>query len=91
MLREINNSNFQSFLYCFERTIIDSIINNNEYELEMNKKEIISQEKLLELLFYRWEKGWIEINLKNRLKEQFQIQIFPIPIRLTKIQILMIS
>ena len=67
-LREINNSNFQSFLHCFERTIIDSIINSNEYDLEMNKKEIISQEKLLELLFYRWEKGWIEINLAKSIK-----------------------
>lgn len=67
-IREINNSNFQSFLLNFETSIIDSIINRNEYELEINKEELISQEKLLELLFFRWEKGWIEINLAKSLK-----------------------
>ncbi len=67
-LRDIQNANFQTFLCNFEREIIDSLINRNEYEVEVNKKELITQDKLLELLFYRWEKGWIEINLAKSIK-----------------------
>lgn len=67
-LRDILNSNFETFLCKFERTIIDSLINRNDYELKVNKKDIITQDKLLELLFFRWEKGWIEINLSKSIK-----------------------
>ncbi len=67
-LKEIGNSNFQSFLINFERSIINALVERNNFEIKTNKKELISQEKLLELLFYRWEKGWIEINLSKSLK-----------------------
>jgi len=66
-IREISNSNFEIFLNNFEREIITSLVNRNDFELETNKKDIITQVQLLKLLFYRWEKGWIEINLSKSI------------------------
>lgn len=66
--REIKNSNFSSFLINFERSIIESLIRRNFLEIQNEGKEIISQKDLLFLLFYRWEKNGIEINLSKSLK-----------------------
>ena len=67
-IRNIDLSNFDSFLVNFERSIIDAIIVRNKYEVDFNKKNLLTQKNLLDLLFFRWEKGWIEINLCKSLK-----------------------
>jgi hypothetical protein len=67
-LREIPNQNFYSFLFNFEKVIIKGIVQRNEYEKSIKKKSLINVEILKDLLFYRWEKGWLEINLSKSLK-----------------------
>lgn len=67
-IRDIPASSFNSFLFAFEKAIIQALVSRNDYERGMNNKEILTQNDLLDLLFYRWEKGWIEINLSKSLK-----------------------
>jgi hypothetical protein len=67
-IREISNSNFSAFLVNFERSIIESLIRRNNYELENHDREIITQKDLLFVLNYRWENTGIEINLSKSLK-----------------------
>lgn len=67
-IADINNQTFSSFLFNFENEIIKSIVQRNQYEYNKNKKILISIENLKDLLFYRWEQGWIDINLSKCLK-----------------------
>lgn len=67
-IRDINNQNFYSFLFNFEELIIKGLVNRNLLEIEVNKKPLLINENLLELLFFRWEKSWIEINLSKAMK-----------------------
>ena len=66
-IRGINNQNFNSFLHNFEKEIIKSIIERNHYELITHEQSLISVEDLKNILFYRWEKGWLEVNLSKCL------------------------
>ena len=66
-LRSINNQNFNSFLHNFENEIINSIVERNNYELITHERDLITVEKLKKILFFRWEKGWLEINLSKNL------------------------
>ena len=59
---------FSAFLVNFERSIIESLIRRNNYELENHDREIITQKDLLFVLNYRWENTGIEINLSKSLK-----------------------
>ena len=55
--------NFSSFLYLFEKEIIDSLdIKSQEI------KEIFTIELLMNLLFFRYERGWIEYHLYQELR-----------------------
>lgn len=67
-IREIHMQNFSSFLFNFEQRIIEGILERNIYEHKANKKVLIDLHILKKLLFFRWEKSWIEINLANSLK-----------------------
>jgi hypothetical protein len=59
---------FYTFLFNFEREIIRSIVRRNKYEQEKFNRNLINFDDLKDLLFFRWEKGWIEINLSKALK-----------------------
>jgi hypothetical protein len=67
-LRHIENQSFYSFLYNFERKIIEAIVERNEVEMKENNKPLINVETVLDVFFYRYEKGWTEINLAKGLK-----------------------
>lgn len=58
--------NFEVFLFAFEEELINSIHLRN---FIANKENLIllTEEKLMNLLFFRYEKGWIEICLYKEL------------------------
>lgn len=60
-LKEIFN--FQSFLFLFEKEIITRLA----YKASLNEIPYLNNELLLFLLFFRYEKGWIEVNLHQIL------------------------
>ena len=51
-LRSIHNQNFNSFLHNFEKEIINSIVDRNNYELITHEKDLITLEELMSILFY---------------------------------------
>jgi hypothetical protein len=67
-LRHIDNQSFYSFLNNFERKIIEAIVERNEHELKEKTRELISVDTVLDVYFYRYEKGWTEINIAKGLK-----------------------
>lgn len=67
-MREIEGQNFYSFLYNFEREIINTMVERNKYEINKSKKGLVDIKVLKDLLFFRWEKGWIEINLAKAMR-----------------------
>jgi hypothetical protein len=68
ILNKRQSQSFYTFLFNFENEIIKSIVRRNKYEQDKYKRNLISFGDLKDLLFYRWEKGWIEINLSKALK-----------------------
>lgn len=64
----IFNQNFYSFLFNFEKEIIRAIVERNNYEINKNNKNLLTIKNVFDILFYRWEKGWIEINLFNSIR-----------------------
>jgi hypothetical protein len=67
-IRAINGSNFTSFLFNFENSIIESIVERNKIQMIENNLPLITVKELKELLFYRWEPGWLEINLSKSIR-----------------------
>jgi hypothetical protein len=67
-IREVAGQSFYSFLANFEEKIIQSIVQSNSEEVIAGKKPLITEGVLLELLLYRYENGWIEINISKGMK-----------------------
>lgn len=58
--------NFELFLFAFEEELINSIHLRN-YIANTENLILLTEEKLMNLLFFRYEKGWIEICLYKEL------------------------
>jgi hypothetical protein len=64
-IREVGGQSFNSFLFNFENIIITSIVQRNN---EDKMKPVLTVDILKDILLYRYEKGWIEINISKGLK-----------------------
>jgi hypothetical protein len=71
-ISSIPNQNFFSFLFNFEGQMIKSIVNRNESEIKKAGMNLLTVEDLKSLLLFRWDKGWIEINLAKSLRRSIK-------------------
>ena len=81
-IREINDQNFNAFVFNFEKTVIDSIIEKNQFERTKGRKDIISINEISQVLFFRCEKPLIELYISRALHRAIQNSAFTFSISL---------
>jgi len=81
-LREIYNQSFNSFIFNFDRTLIDAVVEKNIFELSKGRKDIISLEDLSKVLHFRWEKPMVEMYIFRSLHRAVQNSAFTFSISL---------
>jgi AAA+ ATPase superfamily predicted ATPase len=72
-IRSVPKSNFSAFLFNFENNIIQEIVSFSKFHSDKKTGHELTIKQALDVLFNRFEKGWIEINISKSLKRAIDI------------------